>query len=294
MVQRRLIFPIVGYVLYGLAAFVIFIYVLFPYDALRRWINDSVSQGDVRLSIARMGPTLLPGVSLRQVRLMQQSGQAPSELLHLDAVRVRPQLWPLLRGKLDAYFAGTLYDGRVAGRVRQAETQGKTLWRSQARFTAVDIAKHPLVQQNAYVAVTGRLEGTATATMRADGELQRGEGDFRLQPAVFAPQQAAQLLLKRDVACDTMTVKVSLAPRQWQVQNVTCEGDDVFLDMRGTVRPQPSIAKSALNLRFRLRSATTLKQELALLGTLVRRSPDRRGELAFGLRGTLQQPRPVR
>ena len=292
--QRRLIFPIVGYVLYGLAAFVIFIYVLFPYGALRRWVSDSVSQGDVRLSIARLGPTLLPGVSLRQVRLTQPDGQTPRELLQLDMMRVRPQLWPLLTGKIDARFAATLYDGRVAGRIRQAEAQGKTVWRSQVRFTAVDIAKHALVQQNAYVGVTGRLEGTATATMRADGKLQRGEGNFRLQPAVFAPQQAAQLLLKSDLACDTMTAKVTLAPRQWQVQNLTCEGDDVFLDVRGTVRPQQSIANSALNLRFRLRSATTLKQELALLGTLVRRSPDRRGELTFGLRGTLQRPRPVR
>jgi type II secretion system protein N len=293
-VLRRRIAPIVGYVLYGLAAFVIFVYVLFPYGALRRWASDRVSRGDVRLSIARMGPTLLPGLALRQVRLTQQSGQTSNELLYLDTVRVRPQLWPLVTGRLDARFTGTLYDGRVEGRIREAKAQGKTMWRSQARLTAVDIAKHALLQQNTYVAVTGRLEGTATATMRADGELQRGEGDFRLQPAVFAPQQAARLILKRDVVCDTMTAKVTLAPRQWQVQNLTCEGDDVLLDVRGTVRPQQSAANSALNLRFRLRSATTLKQELALLGTLVRRSPDRRGELTFGLRGTFQRPRLVR
>jgi hypothetical protein len=91
-----------------------------------------------------------------------------------------------------------------------------------------------------------------------------------------------------------MTAKVSLVPRQWQVQNLTCEGDDVLLDVRGTIRPQQSMANSTMNLRFRLRSATAFKQEVALLGTLVGRSPDRRGELTFGLRGTLQQPRPVR
>ena len=294
MVQRRLIFQIIGYALYGLAAFVVFIYLLFPYDVLRRWISDSVSQGNVRLSITRMGPTLLPGLALRQVRLIQQGGQTPSELLLFDTVRVRPQLWPLLTGKLDARFAGTLYDGRIAGRIRQTEAQGRAVWQSQVRLTAVDLAKHALVRQNGYVTVTGRLEGTATATVRANGQLQRGEGDLRFQPAVFAPQQAAQLFLKRDLACDTMAAKMTLTPRQWQVRNLTCEGDDVFLDVRGTIRPQRSIANSALNLRFRLRSATTFKQELALIGALVRRGPDRRGELTFGLRGTFQRLRPVR
>ena len=292
--QKQLIGPIVGYALYGLMAFVIFVYVLFPYDLLRQWLTETVSQGALQLSITRLGPTFLPGLQLRQVRLTAKDRQVPGEMLQLETIRLHPRLLPLLTGKLDARFVGTLYDGRVTGRIQQAVLKGVAVWESQMRFTAVDVAKHALIRQNGYIAVTGRLEGTATATIRANGLLQRGEGDFRMKPAVFAPQKAAQLLLQRDLACSTMSGKVAMTAQQWQLQNLTCEGDDVFIDVRGTVRPHQPMESSTLNLRFRLRSVTAFKRELALLGTLVRRSPDRRGELMFGLRGSFLHPRPVR
>ena len=82
--------------------------------------------------------------------------------------------------------------------------------------------------------------------------------------------------------------------RQWKIDDFTCQGDDVFIDIRGTVRPRQPIRNSVLNLRMELRSSESFKDELTMLRTLVRQRPSQDGALKFGLRGPLGRPRPVR
>ena len=82
--------------------------------------------------------------------------------------------------------------------------------------------------------------------------------------------------------------------RQWKIDDFTCQGDDVFIDIRGTVRPRRPMQNSVLNLRMELRSSESFKDELTMLRTLVRQRPSQDGTLKFGLRGPLSRPRPVR
>jgi type II secretion system protein N len=285
---------VVGYVVYGLMVFAVLLYVMFPYDLLRQRLNEWLSQGAFQFSIARLSSTLPPGLRARQVRIQAKRQQIPEPMLHLDTLGVWPEWLALLSGTLNLHFTGTLYGGRAAGDIRYPLTAAATAWEGQVRLAALDMTQHPLLQQNGKVSVRGQLNGEATATVSKEGALQQGEAMFRLQPAVFTPGEALQLPLQREIACDTLHSNLTLAPQQWQIETLTCQGNDVFIDVSGTLRPQRPFANSAINLRLQLRSEEAFKQEIALLGSLVRQRPDRRGELSFGLRGLLRQPRSIR
>lgn len=291
--MRGIILQVVGYTLYGLGVFVVLLYVMFPYDLLRQRLNERLSQGLFQFDIARLNSTFPPGLHARQVRVQAKHQQIPEPMLQLDTLRVWPAWLTLLSGTLQMHFAGTLYSGRVAGDIRYPMAAA-TVWEGQVRLEALDMTRHPLLQQNGKVSVRGQLNGEATATVRKEGTPQQGTVTFRLQPAVFIPGEALQLPLQREIACDTLQGNLTLDPQQWQIETLTCQGNDVFIDVRGTLRPQRPFPNSALNLRLQLRSEEAFKQEIALLGSLVRQRPDRRGELSFGLRGLLRQPRPVR
>lgn len=291
---RRIIFQVLGYGLYGIVVFVILLYVMFPYDLLRQRLGERLSQRNVQVDVARLRPTFPPGLQLRQLRVRPKRPRVPDAVMQLDTLRAWPEWLALLSGTLNVRFAGTLYGGRVTGDARYATADGDTTWKSQLRFAALDIAQHPLLQQNGKVAVSGQLNGDATATLSQQGILQQGAFTFSLQPAVFTPGEALLLPLQREITCDALQGDVSLTARQWQINDLTCEGDDIFIDTRGTIRPQRPLENSTLDLRVLLRSAETFKQEVALLGALVRQRPDRRGEIKFGLSGRLRQPRAVR
>jgi type II secretion system protein N len=220
--------------------------------------------------------------------------QIPESVLQLDTLRVWPEWLALLSGSLQMHFAGTLYSGRVTGDIRYPSAAAATAWEGQIRLAALDMTQHPLLQQHGKMSVRGQLNGEATATVSQEGTLQQGKVTFRLQPAVFTPGEDLQLPLQREIPCDTLQGDLTLDPQQWQIETLTCQGNDVFIDVRGTLRPQRPFPNSALNLRLQLRSEEAFKQEIALLGSFVRQRPDRRGEISFGLRGLLRQPRPVR
>lgn len=289
--MRRTIFQVIGYVLYGLVVFVVLVYVLFPYDLLRQRLIAQWSQGDVQLDMARLSATFPPGLRARQVQLRAQRPPAPGALMQLESLRVWPEWLALLAGRLQVQVRGTLYNGRLRGEIRHPLTAASG-WEGQAHFDALDVSKYPLLQQA--ISVQGQLSGDATATLSPAGEVQQGKVNFLLQPAIIAAPAGTILPLQREIPCDTLQGDVALSAQQWQIESLTCQGNDVFIDVRGTLRPQQPWRNSTINLRLQVRSATAFAQEVALLSTLVRQRPNQRGELTFGLRGPLAQPRPVR
>lgn len=291
--MRHIILQVIGYVFYGLVVFIVFLYVMFPYELLRQRLNVWLSQDAIQFDIARLSSTFPPGLHARQIRAQMKRQQIPGPVLQLDTLDAWPEWLALLSGRLQMRFAGTLYSGRIAGEIRYPLASA-TGWEGQARLEALDVTQYPPLQQNDALTVRGKLSGEGTVTLSQAGTLQQSKVTLRLQPAVLTPGEALQLPLTREVACDTLQGNATRDPQQWQIEALTCQGNDVFIDVRGTVRPQNPLSNSVLNLRVQVRSEEAFKQEVALLGSLVRQRPDRRGEISFGLRGPLRQPRPVR
>ena len=298
MSTRRIIFQVLGYLLVGLVVYAAFVYMMFPYDLLRQRLVDRFSQGTIQVDIARMQPTKFPpGLSLQQVRVMTKRPNLTEEVVSLKTLRVWPRWMSMLSETKDVRFDGALYDGNISGEFHYAWVNDQPSWQSEAKFGGLDVAQYPLLQQlqsNNRLAVQGRLSGEANAKLSARGQLEQGELAFQLQPAVFAPGEAARLPLRKEIPCRTLKGKVVMTLRQWQIDDLTCEGDDVFIDLRGTVRPRRPVENSVLNIRMELRSDEAFKQELDLLRTLVRQRPSQDGALKFGLRGPLSRPRAVR
>lgn len=294
---RRVIFQVLGYLLFGLVVYAVFVYLMFPYDLLRQRLVDRFSQGTVQVDIARLQPTFPPGLALQRVRVMGKGPNLPEEVVQLQTLRAWPRWLSMLSETKDVRFEGALYDGNIAGEFHYATVNGEPSWQSEAQFEGLDVARYPLLQQlqsNDKLAVQGRLSGEATAKLNARFQLEQGEIAFQLKPAVFVPGEAARIPLRKDIPCQTLTGEVTMTLRQWEIDDLVCQGEDVFVDLRGTVRPRRPVENSVLNIRMELRSDQAFKPELDLIRTLVRQRPSPDGSLKFGLRGPLSRPRAVR
>jgi type II secretion system protein N len=289
--RRQLILHTLAYTLYGVVVFVVLLYILFPYELLRQRVVERFLRDDLRLAITSLRPDFPPGVQLRQVRLLTTSAASTETLAQVETLRMQPDVVALLSKTLDIRFDARLYNGRFEGNIHTAVAEGESLWELQARFSDLQVEQHPLAQKDTKAFLRGRLEGDVNATLDNAGLLQQGLINLRMQPLVFMGNEGLQLQLSRDITCDSLQSQLRFAAGQLQIISFNCRGEDLSIVARGSVQWQQPLGESTLELQVQMRSETTFKQEIDLIGTLIRRRPDRRGVLSFNIRGTLQQPR---
>ena len=289
--RRWLIMQTLAYTLYGLAAFLVFFYVMFPYDLLRQRIVAQFPRQDLQLTIAKLRPDFPPGIEFQQIRLLTPQAASAGALAHIESLQAQPNFFALAAKMLDFQLAARLYSGQLTGNVRAEMANGAAPWELQAHFSDLQVEQHPLAQKENTAFLRGRLNGDITATLDSDGLLQQGVVNLRMQPLVFVGNEGFQLPLPREITCDSLQSQLQLKAGQWQLVSFNCRGDDLTINARGTIQWQQPLRDSTLDLHIQMRSEATFKQEIDLIGTLVRRRPDRRGVLSFSIRGTLEQLR---
>ncbi len=280
-----------AYALYAVVAFVVFLYITFPYDALQQRVIDRLSQEGMQLTLARLQPAFPPGVRAQGLRLVIGQWSEDDAALQVDVFRLQPEWLPLLSGKLQARFEAGLYGGHLDGEVRQTQAEGRAVWDVKTHFTDVDLTQHPWVRRADKPFLRGRLGGDTAVLLTDDGHMQDGTFTLRGQPLALVSLPGGQLQLQREIACDTLQGELKTTPKQGGTLVLTCQGKDLAIDARGTVSWRTPVAESQLNLRWQVRSEEVYKSEMDLLAVLVRKRPDRRGELSFRLQGPLRHLR---
>jgi type II secretion system protein N len=288
---KRVIVQIVAYTLYAMVAFVVFLYLTFPYDLLRQRLVEWVSQEGMKLSLTRLRPAFPPGVRAQDIRLLVDQFSPNDATVQIESVRVQPEWMAVLSRKMQARFEAELYSGRLEGDVGYAPVEGAPRWDMKARFAELDMAQHPLLRKEDKAFLRGRLNGDAVVTLTSDGEMQDSTFSLRGQSIVLAGSPGWQLQLQKEVVCDTLQGELKTTPKQAGNVSLKCQGKDLLIEASGTVGWKAPLPDSQLTSGWKASSTEAYKQEVALLAALVGKRLDRRGDLSFRLQGPLRQLR---
>lgn len=288
--RKQLIVQTLVYLLYGVMILLLILYVTFPYDVLVKRFSEHLAP-NFRLTAGRAWPGVTPGVTFQPLQLLGTTATPALPLLQIETLRLQPDLLALLSRRLDLRLEGGLYGGRASGNIRTSVLDSTVPWEVQTRLGDLRLEQYPFFQKDGAAFLRGRLGGEISAVLNGEGLLQQGTLNMQLEPLVLMANQGLPLPLLRDVTCDTVQSQLRLTVGQLQIVSFMCRGEDLMIQAKGIVRWQQPLAASTLELQLQLRSENTYKQEMELLGNLVRRRPTR-GALSFSLRGTLQEPRP--
>ncbi len=270
-------------------AFVVFVYLLFPYDLLQQRLMEWASRDGIQLVLTRLHPAFPPGLRAEGIRLQADSFSPSEAAMSIETLRVRPEWIALLSRKMQLRFEAGLYSGRLEGEARYTKVEGVPLWEVKTRFTDLDMTQYALLRKDGKAFIRGRLGGDATATLTSGGQMQDSSLNLRVQAVVLVGVPGWQLQLPREIVCDTLQGELKAPAKQAGTVALTCQGKDLFIDGRGTVAWKTPLADSQLNVRWQVRSEEAYKQELAFLANRVRKRPDRRGEISFRLQGPLRK-----
>ncbi len=289
---RRIIVQSVLYTLYTLVAFVVCVYLLFPYDLLQQRLVEWLSQEGRQVTLTRLRPAFPLGLQADGLRMQVEPLSPSAPAVEIETLSVRPAWAALLSRSLQARFAAQLYGGRLEGQVRYHQAEGGPLWEVQTRLVELDVARHALLRTGDKVFIRGRLSGDTAFTLSQAGTVQDSTITLQVRALGFLGIPGWQVPLQREIACENFQGTLKTSQKQRGTVSLTCQSKELTLTTKdGSVGWKTPLVDSQLTISVTVSSEKVYKQEVDLLAALVRKRPDSRGELSFRLQGPLRQLR---
>jgi type II secretion system protein N len=274
MIDKKKLIRRLSFTAYFIAAFLLFLYLLFPYDRAKARLESEVRlRTPVDLSIARIAPRFVNRFELTDVVVSDQKGRV---LFESPSVRTAVSLAGLLRGTLSLDVKAKAYGGDLIMKAQQS--RGRQAFLIDAN--GLDVGSYRLLR-DAGLKLSGRFGGNFEMTGNAGkGRLWLkglASRELTIKGFPIPDLDFEQCWLEAEIKGDRLTIrKLELDGKELTVR---CLGD-VVLRERGTI-----------NLTVRLKPSERLAQEQAgVLSLLKNRDAD--GFYQFSLGGTLSEPMP--
>jgi type II secretion system protein N len=272
MVDRKLIIRWLSITAYFVAVFLVFLFLLFPFDRIKNRVESEVRQRtQLELSIARISPRFFNRFVLTDVVVSDRAGKV---LFESPSVNTTVSLFGLLRGLIALDLKAKAYRGEVLLKAQQGP--GKQYVMVDAN--GLDIGAYPLLK-NIGLKLAGKLGGnveitgdTGKARLWMKGLTSR---ELKVKGFAIPDLDFDQCWIEADVKGDRLTIrKLELDGKELKVR---CLGD-VVLSERGS-----------LNLTVKIKASERLAHEQAAILSLLK-NKDAEGFYQFSLGGTLSEP----
>ena len=274
MPDRKKLITVLTYTGYFIAAFLVFVVVLFPYDRVKNRIESEVRvRTPFELNIGRIAPRFLNRVTLLDVVVSDRTGTV---LFESPALRAHLSLFGLLRGLLGVDLRGQAYGGEV---MLQLE-EGAKRHHLSVDIDGLDAGAYPLFKSLGYT-VSGRLGGSFTMT----------DGTGRAK--VWAKDLASRELKVKgfpvpDLDFEQGWFEAEVKNDRLSIKRLDLDGKELKVRISGELVTRE---RGLLNLVIRLKPSERIaKEQAVLLSFLKNRDPE--GFYQFTLGGTLNEPLP--
>jgi len=266
---RRLLFA--GYFV---AAFLIFLLLLFPFDRIKSRIESEVRlRTPYELSVARISPRFFNTVVLSDVVVSDKTGKV---LFESPSIRTTVSLFGLIRGLTALSTKALAYNGELL--VKSQEGSGRRYLFVDA--SGLDVGAYPLLRDAGFH-LTGKLGGNFEMT----GDSGKGRlwikgvtsRDLTIKGFKIPDLDFDQWWLDADVKGDRLMVK-----------KLEMEGKELTIKATGDLVLRE---RGMMNLTVKLKLSERMAQEQSWVAGLLK-NKDAEGYYQFTLGGTLTEPVP--
>jgi type II secretion system protein N len=323
VLARRLI-KWIGYPLFGLFCFVVFLYLTFPFDRIKDRVERQLSaSGDMTVKIDELGPSPLLGVNAERVLVVMKPKPKPPPPLAapgeppppppekprpvrilLDEVTVKASLFGLLTGATDVSFDVEGLGGSISGEYWAHKKKG---FRMALEAEKLDLGGLPAVEQFVGLPVKGIVssevqlsvpqnrwsEATGAVNIECDG-CSVGDGKAKLK-IPGNPLLAMGITLPR-IRLGRFGGQVKIEKGVATFENVSAKSPDIQVDLEGSINLRTPLGFSQSQAYLKFKISPDLKKrdpkfELLENGLGQAKRPD--GFFGMRLMGPLRNLRPI-
>ncbi len=253
------------YPLLFLFSFVVFLYWMFPYDAVKERVIGMIESGiggDLEVNIDSLEPYWFSGVDLSGLTIAPPGGGKAKALIKVNRVRARAGIFSLIFKSPSVSFDVEMGDGEISGTVRQSEDTIAV----ESRLDDIDLSNLRFISVQTGLNLSSRIDGRVSLRVdrqnpiRSSGsvtlelmdlkikasELKVAGAEMPLPELVFAKGRESRV--KLDIGRGTVTF-----------EDLKLTGGDLGLDIKGKL----FLSSRAENYRFNLNGSFTVTEKLS-------------------------------
>ena len=281
-------FHVVISILLGIFLFILFLYIGFPYETLKRRIIEELEVKTPFLyKIEEVRPYPLSGLTFKNVDIYALVGSERVKVLGVERFRVTVSLLPLLWRKVSLRLWGKVLGGTVEGGIYERGGQGElTLLERDVKLQRIHILRDVVG-----VEMAGILNGKTIFTLGGGGiSKQSGTAEFTISEAMLN-----RLPLPGIAPLRVGRIQGSIELKRGNVfiKRLDFTGGDLNGKVLGNISLNPHFYQSRLDLRITIKPSAEFDPRYRAILSLLGRQGQTEGSYAFSLRGTLLQPRLV-
>jgi len=278
------------YISYIIAAFIFFLYILFPSDAVKKYIEHKLGgiDPDLSISIDNINPAFPPGVRLNAVSFYY----IRSLLLDAETITIVPGILSVFSSKAAFSFKGIAYDGIINGR---ADIGGNAEHiKIDADLSGIQIKDIPAIKipagiENEKYKISGIIDGKVTySNNKSSGrimgaKLSISDSSIKLKEPVFNHENFTFSEIKADLA----TIKKRL-----QIKSCTIEGDKINASLSGYIISKKNLGSSDLNIKGKIKLKPLFfgNMKKNLMASIFPEKMSGNSSFSFKIGGTVDNP----
>ncbi len=278
-------FHVVVFILIGIFLFILFLYMGFPYESLkRRVIGELEAKTPFHYEIEEAHPYPLWGLTFKNVVIYASVDSKKIKMLGVERMRIAVSLLPLLWRKVSLRLWGKILDGTMEGRFSKRRERGElTLFGRDVNLQRIHILRDVVG-----VEVAGILEGKTMFTLGGgDISQQSGSAEFVIREAILSkfPLPGIAPLRVGRIQCS-----IELKRGNVIIKHLAFTGGDFKGKVLGNIFLNSHFSQSRLNLMITIEPSAKFDSRHRVLLSLLGREGQAEGSYAFSLRGTVGRP----
>ncbi len=283
LMKMRHIKPL-SYVVFFLAAFIVFIFITFPGELIKKRIIAEIESGTpykVDIEEASISPLL--SIELGGVKLYKTKDR----FLKIDSLSIRPSVLALILGTKKFPFKAKLLNGEVVGSVSMAGSRTREI-EATVKHVAIDSIPALLSSDDAKLfSLGGVIDGSMHIVLEPQ---PKGEFQFEIDRLYMKDIKVKGLSLPSFTDLKSV-VKGSIDGKRTNILAFNVTGRDVDLEITGSTPLFWEIPKGGLidlGYRLQMKGAQMAKYKGLLAPYL---ATQRDGSLGGKILGTIKNPR---
>lgn len=267
--------PKIGYPVFYLFCFALFLSWTFPYDTLKERIIATFNAGQKNaaspqeLQIDEIDSSFVTGIVATGVRLITppKSPKKKPTMLVIDEARARISLLGLLVGDKDVSFDVDAFGGTVSGTFEDSGEERDI----DVELEGLDLGKVDMIAAQVGFPLDGKLFGTLQFQLPDGGKASKGNGAVNLEIRDMYAGDEKELTVKTPLGpftlprlkVGTFTVKGEAKDGILKLTKIAADGGDVDVTGGGRVqlRENANDAHLDVNLKFKINDAYRTKNE---------------------------------
>ena len=274
------------YTAYIIGITVIFLYYLFPSEAVRDYVVYKIARVNpgISVTIDRVSPVLPPGIKLHAVGIAH-GNQA---LIDLDNVKITPGLLSFFSSTKTARFKSRVNAGSVDGWAQVNRLSDQPTEKIEGTISGVQVQGIPALKRLTAHKITGNLDGdfmiAGTGPNRSmTGNLTLSDGRIDFDQPVIGQSSLGFKKIEADLVLNNGNLTI---------KKCSARGSQLDADIAGTIALNTGRRPNALNLNGSVtpHHGFLAKMENSMPADLLRQKKTGKTAISFKIGGTLEVP----